>query len=186
MMVPPKPGVDTSVAPRRLLGVTLQLAFVLVVGVPLVAFTQPFVPGAFGAVTVAGLVAVLAVSFWRSAQNLQQHVRAGAEVIVGAIRSRSRESVPVEVEPLHEVEQMLPGLGDLVAVPLAAGSAAVGQTLAQLNLRGRTGATVLAITRPEGPVLAPGAQERLRSGDVLALAGTAEAIAAAKARLSGS
>jgi CPA2 family monovalent cation:H+ antiporter-2 len=81
---------------------------------------------------------------------------------------------------------MLPGLGQLVAVPLAAGSAAVGQTLAQLNLRGRTGATVLAITRPDGAVLAPGAQEQLRAGDVLALAGTGEAIAAAKTRLSGS
>jgi CPA2 family monovalent cation:H+ antiporter-2 len=185
LMLPPKPGVDTSVAPRRLLGVTLQLAFVLVVGVPLVAFTQPFVPGAFGPVIVVGLGSLLAVSFWRSAQNLQQHVRAGAEVIVGALASRSRESVPAEVQPLHEVEQLLPGLGDLVAVPLTASSAAVGKTLAQLNLRGRTGATVLAITRTEGAVLAPGAQERLRAGDVLALAGTTEAIAAAKARLSG-
>lgn len=187
LMLPPKPGkaVDPGVAPRRVLGVTLQLACVLLVGVPLVAFTQPFVPGAFGAVTVVVLVGALAVSFWRNAANLQQHVRAGAEVIVGALARRSRDSMPVAVEPLREVEQMLPGLGDLVAVPLAERSPAVGKTLAQLNLRGRTGATVLAITRPEGAVLAPGAQERLRAGDVLALAGSGDAIAAAKARLTG-
>jgi CPA2 family monovalent cation:H+ antiporter-2 len=188
LMLPPKAGkaVDPGVAPRRVLGVTLQLACVLVFGIPLVAFTQPFVPGAFGAATIALLVGVLAVSFWRNAENLQEHVRAGAQVIVGALARRSRASVPIAVEPLSEVEQMLPGLGQLVAVPLAAGSAAVGQTLAQLNLRGRTGATVLAITRPDGAVLAPGAQEQLRAGDVLALAGTGEAIAAAKTRLSGS
>lgn len=186
LMVPPKTGVDTGVAPRRVLGLTLQIACVLLVGLPLVALTQPFVPGAYGAITVALLVGGLAVSFWRNAENLQLHVRAGAEVIVGALAKRSRDSAPVAVEALADVEQMLPGLGDLVAVPLHAGSAAVGKTLAQLNLRGRTGATVLAITRPEGPVLAPGAQERLRAGDVLALAGTADAIAAGKARLSGS
>ena len=54
-----------------------------------------------------------------------------------------------------------------------------------MNLLGRTGATVLAITRAEGGVLVPTAGERLRVGDVLAVAGTHEAIEAAKATLVG-
>ncbi len=52
-----------------------------------------------------------------------------------------------------------------------------------MNLRGRTGATVLAITRTHGGVLVPTADERLRAGDVLAVAGTHEAIEAARAAL---
>jgi CPA2 family monovalent cation:H+ antiporter-2 len=184
LMLPPKTGVDPGVAPRRVLGVTLQIACVLVVGLPLAALTQPFVPNAFGVAILAVLLAALAVSFWRNAANLQEHVRAGAQVIVGAIAARSRGRVPDQPASLPEVAQLLPGFGALVAVPLSPASPAVGKTLAELNLRGRTGATVLAITGRDEPVLAPGAQERLRVGDVLALAGTDDAIAEARVRLS--
>jgi CPA2 family monovalent cation:H+ antiporter-2 len=65
-------------------------------------------------------------------------------------------------------------------VQLDAGSPAVGRSLAELNLRGATGATVLAIARGEEGILVPTAQEVLRAGDVLALAGTHDAIDAAR------
>jgi CPA2 family monovalent cation:H+ antiporter-2 len=74
---------------------------------------------------------------------------------------------------------MLPGLGDPVSVRLWANSPGVHSTLAQLNLRGLTGATVLAITRQGEPVMIPTGHEVLRDGDVLAIAGSHEAIAAA-------
>jgi len=76
--------------------------------------------------------------------------------------------------------KILPGLGDPVPVRLHETSAAVGKTLAQLNLRGLTGATVLAILRGGEGIIAPTAHERLCAGDVLALAGTHEAVEAAK------
>jgi CPA2 family monovalent cation:H+ antiporter-2 len=63
-------------------------------------------------------------------------------------------------------------------------STAIGQSLAELNLRGRSGATVLAISRDGESIVVPAAGERLQAGDVLALAGTHEAIDAAKALLS--
>ncbi len=60
----------------------------------------------------------------------------------------------------------------------------MGRSLAELNLRGITGATVLAISRlPHGSIV-PSAKEVLQSGDVLALAGTSEAIDAARQLLS--
>jgi CPA2 family monovalent cation:H+ antiporter-2 len=62
-------------------------------------------------------------------------------------------------------------------------SPAVGKTLAELNLRGLTGATVLAIHRGEENVSVPTAWEVLRAGDVLALAGTHAAVEAAKGLL---
>jgi len=61
----------------------------------------------------------------------------------------------------------------------------VGRTLANLNLRGATGAIVLAIARGGEGVLVPTGHEELRADDVLALAGTHEAVAAAKQLLSG-
>jgi CPA2 family monovalent cation:H+ antiporter-2 len=174
--------VDFAAAPRRMLVVTFQLAGVLLVGLPLLALTQPFLPGASGAVVLALLMVALGVAFWRSATNLQGHVRAGAEVILEALAAQSRpRTTPTAGDALAQVHQLLPGLGTLAAVRLESGSAAIGRTLAQLNLRGRTGATILAITRTEGGVLVPTADELLRAGDVLAVAGTHEAIAAAEA-----
>ena len=76
--------VDLAAAPRRALVVTLQLAVVLLVGLPLLALTQPFLPGRRRPL-LALLLVVLGIAFWRSAANLQGHVRAGAQVIVEAL-----------------------------------------------------------------------------------------------------
>jgi CPA2 family monovalent cation:H+ antiporter-2 len=57
--------------------------------------------------------------------------------------------------------------------------------LAQINLRGLTGATVLAVVRGEETVLVPVGKETLLAGDVLALAGSKESIEAATELLHG-
>ena len=80
---------------------------------------------------------------------------------------------------IAQIHRVLPGLGDPVSVRLSGESPAVRRTLAELNLRGLTGATVLAITREGEPVVIPTGHELLRNGDVLAVAGTQDAIAAA-------
>jgi CPA2 family monovalent cation:H+ antiporter-2 len=176
-----KKRVDFAAAPRRMLMVTFQLFGVLLVGVPLLALTQPFLPDAVGATVLGLLVAVLGIAFWRSAANLQGHVRAGAQVILETLAAQSHDPTRhVEGDALARVQQVLPGLGALAAVRLDSASPVTGKTLAQLNLRGLTGATVLAITRDEGGVIIPTALERLREGDVLALAGSHEAIEAAR------
>ncbi len=173
--------VDFAAAPRRMLVVTFQLAGVLLVGLPLVALTQPFLPGIAGAAVLALVVILLGVTFWRSATNLQGHVRAGAEVVLEALVAHARpRATPTEPDTLEQIHELLPGLGALAAIRLDPGSAAIGKTLAQINLRGRTGATVLAVTRTAGGVLVPSAKELLREGDVLAVAGTHDAIEAAK------
>ena len=50
----------------------------------------------------------------------------------------------------------------------------------QLNLRGLTGATVIAIDREAADVIYPTGDEELRAGDALILTGTAEAVQAAQ------
>ncbi len=178
--------VEFAAAPRRMLVVTFQLASVLLVGLTLLALTQPFLPGGVAAAALAAAIAVLGVAFWRSATNLEDHVRAGAEVVLEALAAQTRGPAPQPApapDALDQVQHLLPGLGDLAAVRLEAGSPAAGKTLAELNLRGRTGATVLAITRAQGSVVVPTAKEKLRAGDVLALAGSRRAIAAARALL---
>src|SRR5262249_29796992 len=184
--VPARPAgkdgtVDLSAAPRRALVLTLEIAAVLVVGAPLVALTQPFLPGVPGAAILLVGVAALALAFWRSAASLDGHVRAGAEVIVESLRSQARGPAEPAPAPAPEsLSDLLPGLGTPVTFRLRADSASVGRTLAELDVRGLTGATVLAIIRGDDGVTVPTARERLRDGDVLALAGTEEAVAAAR------
>jgi CPA2 family monovalent cation:H+ antiporter-2 len=177
---------DLAAAPRRALVVTLQLAIAFVVGLPLMAVIQPFVPWMSSAVLLLVPLAVLGVSFWRSAKDLQGHVRAGSEAIVEALSSLS---LPGPAGPdehaLDEVNRILPGLGEPIAIRLDASCPAVGRTLVGLDVRGTTGATVLAITRGGCQVPGPTATEVLREGDVLAVAGAHDAVFAAAALLCG-
>jgi CPA2 family monovalent cation:H+ antiporter-2 len=177
---------DLAAAPRRLLVVTLQLAIVLLVGIPLVAITQPFVPTLRGAAVLVFLLALLAMAFWRNAANLQGHTRAAAQAMVQAIGRQTRKGRAMEAnqleaqQQLDEVNRIITGLGSPVSVELQPGSPAVGKTLAEVKLRGLTGATVLAIERERDSVVVPSGRERLEAGDVLAVAGTHAAIEAAK------
>jgi len=61
--------------------------------------------------------------------------------------------------------------------------AADGQTLAELNLRARTGATVVAIGRGGDTAVLPTGHERLTHRDTLAVSGSAEAVERARALL---
>jgi CPA2 family monovalent cation:H+ antiporter-2 len=54
-----------------------------------------------------------------------------------------------------------------------------GKTLGELNLRGRTGATLIAVQRGDETKIGPGADYRLRENDVLILFGKPEKIAQA-------
>ncbi len=75
--------------------------------------------------------------------------------------------------------QLLPGLGDFTSVRIDLDSAAAGHSLGELNLRGRTGATVVALLRGTTRIAFPEATERLAAGDMVALTGSEEAIRAA-------
>lgn len=175
-------GTDLAFAPRRVLVVVLQLAALLVLALPVLAITQPMLPPWLGPPVLLAILVVVAVSFWRRADELDGHVRAGAQAVAELLRQTG--GAPEQFEAQH-IERALPGLGDITSVALDADAPACGRTLAELDLRGRTGATVLAIDREGGSRAVPSGTEPLRPGDVLALVGTTAAIAEARALLTG-
>jgi monovalent cation:H+ antiporter-2, CPA2 family len=172
---------DLGRAPRRALVVTLRLTMALVVGVPAFALLQSFLPRWIPGAALGVLLLGLGVSLWRSATNLQGHVKAGAEVVVDAWMNQARGGASSTDAPdvFAEVRRLLPGLGEPVPVRLEEGSFAAGRTLAELNLRGRTGASVIALVHLTEGVLIPEANQVLAAGDVLALVGTLDAVQAA-------
>ena len=172
--------VDFAAAPRRALVTMLQMGTLLLVGVPIVAVSQPFIPGFPGFTLLGILTILLGFAFWKSALNLQEHARAGAEVIVAALTPQVSSDDGEEnlFKTMEHVAIMLPGLGEPVPVRITHDSPAVNRALSELNVRGKTGATILAITRrgeSGNRVVVPSGKEVLREGDVLALAGTQEA-----------
>jgi len=121
------------------------------------------------------------VHVWRNAADLQGHVHAAAEAIVSAIGQHNRAAGPAGSEQaLQKAYRLLPGLGEPVPVGIGASSPFAGRTLSEIALRGRTGATIMAISRGEEVVLVPDGHEVLQAGDVLALAGTSSAVEAAR------
>jgi monovalent cation:H+ antiporter-2, CPA2 family len=165
-------GLDMGLAPRRALTLMLELGLATVIAVPMIAAVQPFVGR--GGVFAGGFVIVLLTITYRAIVDFNQHVHAGSELILELLQQ------PEPQQHMKQIETMLPGFGGLVSVTLEPGATAVGKSLAQLDLRARTGATVLAIGRGEGGFATPEPQEPLRAGDVLAIAGSNDAVAAAR------
>ena len=178
-----KGKVDLADAPRRALVILVQIAVVLAVGIPVVAITQPFLPPHQGGFVLALLTLVLLVALWRNAANLQGHARAGAQIIASALAHQmaSTDGASAETRLLEDVNAVLPGLGEPIAIRVVPQSIAVGRSLAQLNLRGATGATVLAIKRGDQQIPTPLGREVINAGDVVAVAGARDAIAVARA-----
>ncbi|HSB53220.1 MAG TPA: cation:proton antiporter [Gemmatimonadales bacterium] len=182
MAIPlPVRGVDNAVSPRRLLANALQITTVILMGIPLVALLQAYLPALPAVVVLLGILALLGFGFLRSARDLQGHLKAGAEVVVAALAKQSA----TETASVDLARRLLPGLGDFTALRISEASPAHGRTLGQLNLRGRTGATIVALLRGDHRIAFPEAGEQLQAGDMVALTGSHDAIAAAEVMLVG-
>ncbi|HKP30584.1 MAG TPA: cation:proton antiporter, partial [Gemmatimonadales bacterium] len=179
----PRKGVDFDRAPRQVLFLFVELSVALAAGVFVLAVTQPFLPGYYGPIVLVAVLLALGIAIWRTADELEGHVRAGSEAVAAAIASAMRSAPEEAARPITELPQVIAGLGAPIAIRLSATSPSVGRSLSSLNLRGRTGATVLAIARGEQAIIAPEAREMLAAGDVVAVAGTQDAIEAARAML---
>ncbi|HEX4935316.1 MAG TPA: cation:proton antiporter [Gemmatimonadaceae bacterium] len=176
---------DRAFAPRNAFVTTLHLAILATCSLPIIAILLPLLPGAITTATLALIAAGVLFGVWRSAHTLYGHARAGAEVIAMALmqHDRTRGSDAELATAMDRVAGMLPGLGDPESMRLLAGDPGVGKTLAQLDVRGATGAEVLAILRHDGSVLQsvmPSGSERLEAGDVLAIGGSPAALRAAR------
>jgi CPA2 family monovalent cation:H+ antiporter-2 len=173
------PGRGTE-AVQRTIEAVIQLLVLLGLGAIGLAVLRPFL-GPWG--DLLGLSAVIALvaagQVWRRAGELETEVRSGAED-VARILVRGGQT-----EGRRRAHTTLPGLDAFRAHPLDARSPAVGRTLAELDLRATTGASVVVIGRDGQEIVQPTGEERLREGDVLGLLGGAEAIASALGALRG-
>ncbi|MFN0178987.1 MAG: cation:proton antiporter [Gemmatimonadales bacterium] len=171
--------VDQGRAPRRVLLVTLEIAVTVAVGIPLVVVTLPFLPPYGAPGVIVAVLLLLGLAFWRTARDLDSHTRAGAELVAHVLGRRGAK----DPDGLAEVQGMLPGLGEFLPLTVEEASPVAGRTLGELNLRGQTGATVVAVVRGDQRVAYPDADLKLEAGDLVAVTGTHQAIVQAEALL---
>lgn len=184
-LVPPGAEVTSGV---RIAGRTVQIivcfAVVLGVGVPAVAVLRPLAGGVYMSLGLVAIVAVIGIWLWRSAGAMESEFRSGAEHIAQVLARQSGEDSLAEPKGTLADTSLLPGLDLVLRCAVAEGDYAVGKTLAELNLRALTNATVVAIQHHgHANVLLPTGRERLAPGDVLAITGAKEAIEQATALL---
>ncbi len=175
---------DMAAAPRRALATTVQAAALVVVGVPVLALSAPFVPS-LGALAFAAVLATFAaLAFRRRVDDLEGHFRAGSQVVLEALVHQSRTAAPsMKPQGMEQVTALLPGLGSLTAVRIEPTSESVGLTLEELDLHAHTGASVVCVARAGKGWTAATADQPLESGDLLALTGTPDEIAQASSYL---
>ncbi len=163
----------------RALRTMLSLVIVLAVGLPAIAILRPFTGEAYGAGVLALLVLAIGLHLWRSSRAVEDEFRSGVERIADALQRRvGEDDVTTLLDPT-----LLPGLDAVHGVALTDESYAVNKTLADVNLRCRTGATVVAIHRGGSEVLLPTGHEKLLAGDVLAVTGTQAALDKARSAI---
>jgi Kef-type K+ transport system membrane component KefB/Trk K+ transport system NAD-binding subunit len=109
----------------------------------------------------------------------------GASVILRPFADAAEQAVDAITSAIDHVEAVAPGTPGLREVRLPAGALWAGHTIAQVRLRERFGASVLAVSRSGRSFLNPGPEFQVFPGDRLILSGEPEGLARAVEDLSG-
>lgn len=168
---PPAPDVaDVASTSRRTVTLALRLGARLGVGVFILTLARPFVPLGIGVAILAVAIAPSIRRLWRSGDPLNAHVKSATLVLLEALRSDEPTTADSQIAALRHT------LGDAVYLRLDAQSPAVGRSLADLDLRAKTGVSVLAIVGGDGDARALQPGTTLQTQDVLAVAGAKDAV----------
>ncbi|MCA9526298.1 MAG: cation:proton antiporter [Myxococcales bacterium] len=154
-------------------------AGILGVGLPTLALVRPFLGSSWIEATLLALLLLTLVLLGLRVGGVQGEHTSGVARLALDLAGHVQDDAP---HPTQADAGPLAGL-DYHPLPIAAGNPADGQTLAQLDLRCRTGATVIAICRGEVTITLPTGHERLQAGDTLAVSGSPEALQRAQALL---
>ncbi|MFY0534080.1 TrkA C-terminal domain-containing protein [Nannocystis pusilla] len=169
---------EVEQAPWPVLTVVIELALLIVIGLPLVLLSQPFVPVRSGLLILVFVLALLAHKAWQSITMLEAHARRRRTDRPGAGAPGTRHGGARRAAPTGA--RTAPGCSSLRRIRLEAGSLAACNSLTGLDLKSRSGADVVAIERPGAGALLPSPREPLELGDILVLLGPETALATAQ------
>jgi monovalent cation:H+ antiporter-2, CPA2 family len=167
---------ERTAAIRALVAQVVPIAGTVALGLFVVVLSSALLPTFEVLIVLLAIVAYVTWRLWRSFVK----VYSKAQV---ALQETLAQPPPPRPGALPAALPALLREADLETVTLAAGSPAVGKLIRELELRSRTGASIVGIERNGKNLINPGPDEELQSGDQLLLLGTREQLNAARAGL---
>ena len=162
------------------------LTVVLMVGVPTVTVLRPLESRSWAEMGLVAVVIALVVILLRRMGGVGGEGASGVHRLARGLARHVGDDAPSGQASSTELaaDPLLAGI-DTVRLRIEPGFAASGRTLAELELRVRSGASVVAIQRADATVQLPTGHEQLQEGDELAVAGSDLAVQRALAVLRG-
>jgi CPA2 family monovalent cation:H+ antiporter-2 len=166
----------TGVAPGLVVALSagVRAAITLLAGLVALALAAPWLPAWPLALAFLGLETFLVALLWRSAATMEGEITPGAAVIARAIlQGTASGGAP-------QGGHSQPPSGQVRLLP---DSYAVGRSLVELDVRARTGASIVAVEAPGHKPQPPNGREPLEAGATLTVVGPEPAVLAAEALL---
>jgi CPA2 family monovalent cation:H+ antiporter-2 len=163
-------------AVRSLLANTIWLAGAVGLGLWVLLISAAFLPQWPALLVLVAIVVVIGAGFWRF--FIQIHAKAQV-ALRETLASAEAPHAPAAEEPLPV---LLKG-AQLEMIEISAGSAGAGKLIRELELRRKTGASIVGIERTGATIINPGPDEELQSADKVFLLGQPAQLKAARALL---
>lgn len=173
-------GRSTSRAQSKTVEAIALLAIVVAIGIPTTALLIPIVEGPWlqTFLLTALLIALLLLGLNLTNLN-REHTSSVARIALG-IEGHLREPSAEENDLATQGKALQLAELDYELIHIEEGSPAVGKSLAELDVRVRSGATIIAVRRADGVTNLPTGHDRLHAQDDVAVSGSKEAIERAR------
>lgn len=172
LAVPAAQGGANTPAVRSLVSTTILLAGVGALLVYTMLLSSALLPPGRALIILALVAVPVGFLFWNAFVKIYAKAQISLREAVTPVPPRAR--------PRPRTERMLPREAQLDPVAVTAGSFAAGKLLREIELRAKTGASVVGITRGETSHVNPSPDEEIQAGDVLLVLGNAAQAAAAR------
>lgn len=169
---------ERTAAIRAIVAQVIPFAGMAVLGLIVLVLSSTVLPPLNVLVILLVVVALIAWLLWRSFIKVYSKAQ---------IALQETLAHPPAPRHTHEASVTLPPLlreADLETVTVAAGSAAAGKLIRELQLRTLTGASIVGIERQGASMINPGPDEELHPGDQVLLLGHRPQLEAARQALS--
>lgn len=168
---------ERTAAIRSVVAQVIPIAGSIALGLFVLVLSSALLPTFNVLLMLLAIVALLTWLLWRS------FIKVYSKAQVALEQTFAQQPAP----PPGQAPAALPSLlreADLETISLAADSPAAGKLIRELELRTRTGASIVAIERGGANLINPGPDEELQAGDRVLLLGTRDRLDSAKAALS--
>lgn len=167
---------ERTVAIRALVAQVVPIAGTVALGLFVVVLSSALLPTLKVLLVLLAIVAYLTWRLWRSFVKVYSKAQFALQETLAQPPPPRPGAVPAALPALLRE-------ADLETITLATGSPAVGKLIRELELRSRTGASIVGIERTGTNLINPGPDEELQAGDQVLLLGTRAQLNAAKTAL---